>query len=317
MRRLSRSGARRSGGRRRRPRSPARPRAHRARRRQLPRALVRAHPARAARRLGRVQVERDRERRSRKRPQVDAGRCRAPCEASASCSPSIPAGACAASPSRRRSRPRALSPASATRASRSRLSRSTRSRTVAMPLTVDAFTIQEGLASRPRRAPRRISTTAPRRRSTSSARRTCRAASWSCSPTEPTSAATPALAEVAAAAREAHVRIYTVGLQLAGVRSGRADHDGRVRRRHLLRGQLAADLNAIYSTLSAELSNAYLVRYESVAEPRGAGRRPGGRSRRRIRDGRRTRPRDWPWRPRRRRTARLELAGRRRGRRDR
>ena len=76
------------------------------------------------------------------------------------------------------------------------------------------------------------------------------------------------LSALTAAARDAHVRVYTVGLdsprfdptaleQLATSAGGTYTEAGAL-----------SDLNAIYSTLSAELSNAYIVRYRSVAEPR-------------------------------------------------
>ena len=75
-------------------------------------------------------------------------------------------------------------------------------------------------------------------------------------------------AAVAAAARDAHVRVYTVGLnspkfdptsltELAGSGGGT-----------YVEAASPADLATIYSRLSAELSNSYLVRYRSLAEPR-------------------------------------------------
>jgi tight adherence protein B len=73
---------------------------------------------------------------------------------------------------------------------------------------------------------------------------------------------------VAAAARDAHVRIYTVGLN-----SPKFDPTSLTELAESGGGNYAeaaspADLSTIYSRLSAELSNSYLVRYRSLAEPR-------------------------------------------------
>ena len=75
-------------------------------------------------------------------------------------------------------------------------------------------------------------------------------------------------AAVAAAARDAHVRVYTVGLN-----SPKFDPTALTELAESAGGTYAeagspADLGAIYSRLSAELSNSYLVRYRSLAEPR-------------------------------------------------
>lgn len=76
------------------------------------------------------------------------------------------------------------------------------------------------------------------------------------------------LSQLTAAARAAHVRIYTVGL-----RSPEFDPEALARMAESAGGTYTeagspGDLNRIYSELSAELSNAYVVRYESVAQPR-------------------------------------------------
>ena len=76
------------------------------------------------------------------------------------------------------------------------------------------------------------------------------------------------LASVSQAARDAHARIYTVGL-----RSPKFDPDALTALaesggRSYTEAGSPQELSRIYSTLSAELSNAYLLRYHSVAEPR-------------------------------------------------
>ena len=76
------------------------------------------------------------------------------------------------------------------------------------------------------------------------------------------------LAELTAAAQGAHVRIYTVGL-----RSPEFDPEALTLMAESAGGTYSeanspADLNRIYAELSAELSNAYTVRYESTAQPR-------------------------------------------------
>jgi len=72
---------------------------------------------------------------------------------------------------------------------------------------------------------------------------------------------------VTAAARAAHVRIYTVGLE-----SGRFDPDALRRLAESTGGSFseassATELRGIYSALGAELSNAYVLRYRSPATP--------------------------------------------------
>jgi len=74
-------------------------------------------------------------------------------------------------------------------------------------------------------------------------------------------------AAVAAAAHDAHVRVYAVGLN-----SPKFDPAALTALAESAGGAYAqadspADLGAIYSRLSAELSNAYVVRYRSLAEP--------------------------------------------------
>ena len=73
---------------------------------------------------------------------------------------------------------------------------------------------------------------------------------------------------VAAAARDAHVRVYTVGLNSPKFDptslTGLAESGGGT----YAEAASPADLGTIYSRLSAELSNSYLVRYRSLAEPR-------------------------------------------------
>ena len=72
--------------------------------------------------------------------------------------------------------------------------------------------------------------------------------------------------EVLAAARRGNVRVYTVGLART-VRSRGARQVGRGRRRRLLRGRLGHGAAGDLPRLGAQLSNAYTIRYRSLAGP--------------------------------------------------
>lgn len=140
--------------------------------------------------------------------------------------------------------------------------------TVAMPLTVDPFVIQEALAEPPATLPKThlydagLEAVNVIREANLPGGFVVVLSDGSDFGSEAT------LPELTAAAREANVRIYTIGLEspefdpeALGVMAESAGGT-------YTEASSLGELNRIYSELSAELSNAYLVRYESVAEPR-------------------------------------------------
>ena len=140
--------------------------------------------------------------------------------------------------------------------------------TVALPLTTEAFAIQEGLASAPaaggitRLYDAGLEAVELIRESDLPGGFIVMLSDGDDYGSDAT------LNAVAAAARDAHVRVYTVGLESpqfdpAALEELAASAGGT----YTQAGSLS-ELNAIYSTLSAELSNAYIVRYRSVAAPR-------------------------------------------------
>ena len=142
--------------------------------------------------------------------------------------------------------------------------------TLAMPLTVDAFEIQEGLARPPETRPETHLYDAGLK-AVDVIREANLPGGFVVVLSDGADYGSEAtLATLANAAREANVRIYTVGLQ-----SARFDPDALTLLAESAGGTYSEagspqDLSAIYSTLSAELSNAYLLSYRSAAEPRDA-----------------------------------------------
>ena len=121
--------------------------------------------------------------------------------------------------------------------------------------------------------------------------------------------------QVVAAARAAHVRIYTVGLESAAfdpdALSALAENGGG----RYSQATSAGELQEIYRALGAELSNAHVVTYRSLASPgrRGEGSRRRRRARQRDRLLHLARARPRTRRPRRQRTAGRTGAARARG----
>jgi tight adherence protein B len=137
---------------------------------------------------------------------------------------------------------------------------------VAMPLTTDPFVIQESLANPPEtRAETHLYDAGLK--AIDVIRESELPGGYVVVLSDGADFGSEASAAVAAAARVAHVRVYTVGLNSpkfdATSLTGLAESSGGT----YVEAASPADLATIYSRLSAELSNAYVVRYRSLAAP--------------------------------------------------
>jgi tight adherence protein B len=76
---------------------------------------------------------------------------------------------------------------------------------------------------------------------------------------------TKTLAEVGKAARDAHVRIYTIGLADKTYQPGRLKAIAAAGRGEYKRAKSTADLKPLFQALGQQLSNEYLLQYKSLA----------------------------------------------------